>query len=600
MDMLQPETLENKNPFKLRNGSKIAVIGGGPSGSFFGYFLLDLAKRSGLDLYVDIFEQKDFEKYGPAGCNHCAGVVSESLVQILSAEGINIPSKVLQRGMEYYAIHMDVGNTTIETPLNEKRIAAVFRGAGPLGTGEKGWESFDGYLLQLTAEKGANIINERVRIIDYSGDKPVVYIKDGTNTAYDLVVGATGLQPASFKLFEDMNFGYKRPKTIKTFICEFKLEDENAQKHLGNAMHVFLLDKPGLEFAALIPKRNFVTLIMLGDNIDKEFVDSLMKTPEMRECFPPDWNFSEGYTCRCFPKANIKSAVKPYADRVVLIGDCATSRLYKNGIGIAYVAAKAAATTAVLKSVSNEDFRKYYWRSCKSIINDNIFGKLIFAFTTLIRKLRFTRRGILRMIEKEQKHKSGERIMSKVMWDTFSGSAQYRDIFMRTLKPSFIFSFVYEMFMGLFSFSSKNNEGKKRGFTTDSGLLGKVYADGETIISQGETGDCMYVIQAGTVEIFQTRKGKEVRLAELGEHDFFGEMALFEREVRSATVRTKGEATVLTVDKHTLLGRIQDDPSMAFRIVENMSQRLRELNKKHSRIKAPDRRNWDTRVDDLK
>ena len=122
----------------------------------------------------------------------------------------------------------------------------------------------------------------------------------------------------------------------------------------------------------------------------------------------------------------------------------------------------------------------------------------------------------------------------------------------------------------------------------ETGALGKVYRDGETIVRQGEVGDCMYVIQTGQVEVLQEKNDKEVRLAVLGEGDFFGEMALFEREVRSATVRAFGEVRVLTVDKRTLLRRINEDPSLAFRIVQKMSGRIRELNTEVVRLKIPD------------
>lgn len=41
-----------------------------------------------LDLHVDIYEPRDFTKPGPAGCNMCGGIVSESLVQALAVEGV--------------------------------------------------------------------------------------------------------------------------------------------------------------------------------------------------------------------------------------------------------------------------------------------------------------------------------------------------------------------------------------------------------------------------------------------------------------------------------------------------------------------------------
>lgn len=114
------------------------------------------------------------------------------------------------------------------------------------------------------------------------------------------------------------------------------------------------------------------------------------------------------------------------------------------------------------------------------------------------------------------------------------------------------------------------------------GELGKVYQDGEVIVRQGEVGSCMYVIQEGQVEVFQEKEGRDVQLAVLQEGDFFGEMSLFDSAVRSATVRASGQVRVLTVDKRTFLRRIHEDPSLAFRIVEALSKRLRELNERYS------------------
>jgi CRP-like cAMP-binding protein len=108
--------------------------------------------------------------------------------------------------------------------------------------------------------------------------------------------------------------------------------------------------------------------------------------------------------------------------------------------------------------------------------------------------------------------------------------------------------------------------------------LGKVYRNGEVIVGQGETGDCMYVVQEGQVEVLQKQGDREVRLATMGPGDFFGEMALFEREVRSASVRALGEARVLTIDQRTFMSRVHEDPALAYRLVRTMAQRLRKLN----------------------
>ena len=122
---------QRNSPSSLRldHGSRVAVVGGGPAGSFFSYFLLDMAERIDLKIHVDIYEPRDYDVTGPGGCNMCGGVIYESLVQSLAVEGINLPPSVVQRGIECNMLHMVNGSTQIRTPRFEKRIATTFRGA---------------------------------------------------------------------------------------------------------------------------------------------------------------------------------------------------------------------------------------------------------------------------------------------------------------------------------------------------------------------------------------------------------------------------------------------------------------------------------------
>ncbi len=107
--------------------------------------------------------------------------------------------------------------------------------------------------------------------------------------------------------------------------------------------------------------------------------------------------------------------------------------------------------------------------------------------------------------------------------------------------------------------------------------LGKKYNEGEVIFRQGDTGDCMFVVQKGEVEALVESGGKELSLRRMGPNEFFGEMALFEKEVRTATIRTTKPTRVLTIDKKNFLGGIHEDPSLAYRIVETMSHRINDL-----------------------
>lgn len=428
----------------LEDDSRVAVIGGGPAGSFFTYFLLDMAQRISMRLEVDIYEPRDFAVTGPAGCNMCGGIISESLVQHLAAEGIDLPSTVVERAIDSYVLHMDEGDVSIGTPLQEKRIAAVHRGAGPRGMKEAKWRSFDGYLLDLAAGKGAHLVRGRVDDISLKDGRPVVQTQGGSPQGYDLLVAAVGVNSSAPKLFEKLGLGYKPPRTTKTYVSEFYFGQETVEKYLGSSMHVFLLHLPRLEFAALIPKGDYITLCLLGMDIDGPLVQSFLNAPEVRRCFPPGWSVPQDF-CHCSPKINFRAAVQPFADRVVFVGDCGVTRLYKDGIGAAYRTAKAAAVTAVFSGVSAEDFRRHYWPTCRAINTDNNIGKLIFIVTRQIQKNAHDRRGILRMVSREQQNPEGARRMSTVLWDVFTGSAPYREVFVRTLHPCFLGRFLWDI-----------------------------------------------------------------------------------------------------------------------------------------------------------
>ncbi len=120
----------------------------------------------------------------------------------------------------------------------------------------------------------------------------------------------------------------------------------------------------------------------------------------------------------------------------------------------------------------------------------------------------------------------------------------------------------------------------------EKGALGKVYQDGEIITRQGDVGKVMYVIQKGKVDILVERDGHETLLRVAEEGEFLGEMAIFDHEVRSASLRAQGEVKVLTIDKKNFLKRIHVDPSLAFKIVQTMSQRVRELGDEVARLRG--------------
>lgn len=114
--------------------------------------------------------------------------------------------------------------------------------------------------------------------------------------------------------------------------------------------------------------------------------------------------------------------------------------------------------------------------------------------------------------------------------------------------------------------------------------LGRLYRNGDIITRQGEVGTCMFVVQSGQVEVVSEHDGGEtvLRVATAGE--VMGEMAVFDREVRSATLRARGDARVMTLDRKNFLTRLHQDPSLAVRVIQTMSKRVRELGDEVARL----------------
>jgi hypothetical protein len=186
-----------------------------------------------------------------------------------------------------------------------------------------------------------------------------------------------------------------------------------------------------------------------------------------------------------------------------------------------------------------------------------------------------------------------ERRLSAMLWDMLTGGAPYLEVLLCTLHPVFLSRLLWNLLGTLFhpkdGFAGKEMDNfsvlqkmSNQNILEEStmnllGALGKTYQHGDVVIRQGEKGSSMYVVQDGYVEVIKEANGQDVQLAILGKDEFFGEMAIFEKDVRGATVRALGTARILTVDSKNMLRRIHEDPSLACRLVQVMSSRVRKL-----------------------
>ena len=419
-----------KSDFTLDDNARIAVIGGGPSGSLFSIFALKMAKMIDKKIDVTIFEPKDFTRDGPIGCNRCGGVISEHLVQALAVEGINIPPEVVQRGINSYVLHTQRGDVHIESPAAEKRIATVFRGGGPRGTKEKDRESFDNFLLDCAVKEGAS--HARIKIDGIkNNNKPVISSGGKDIMEADLIVGAFGVNSSCWKIFEGLDMGYKKPETTVAFVTELELGHDTVSENFGSSIHFFLIPEPkNIKFAALIPKGRYVTLCILGKDIDQQTVTELLNNPIAKKLLPD--NVMSDKFCKCFPKLTVSTAKGGFADRMVVIGDAGSTRLFKDGIGASYMMGKAAATTAVLHGVGKEHFSRHYLPVYNRTRVDNIYGRFVYLTTNAYKNIGPLTESMVNVVKKEQqKRNESFPILSSMLWDTFTGNETYKNIFLR-------------------------------------------------------------------------------------------------------------------------------------------------------------------------
>ncbi len=105
------------------------------------------------------------------------------------------------------------------------------------------------------------------------------------------------------------------------------------------------------------------------------------------------------------------------------------------------------------------------------------------------------------------------------------------------------------------------------------------YAAGETILQEDEAGDLFFVIVSGEVKVFvDSEHGREVVLTHLKAGDFFGEMALFDNDTRSASVSALVSSELVVLRRQDFLAVLEDEFPIARRILSTLSARLRQAN----------------------
>ncbi|MFB0566910.1 MAG: NAD(P)/FAD-dependent oxidoreductase [Candidatus Aminicenantaceae bacterium] len=416
----------------IKDGSNIAVIGGGPAGSFFAHFAQKWSLEKEIDTSISIFDGKDFLQSGPTGCNLCAGVIAESLNQKLKDEGIFLPDKRIVNRIEGYCLHVDNEQLLLTCTENDKNaIATVFRGNGPRYFTYPENISFDDFLLSWAQDRGAKVISQPVWEIKLPEDKtkPIILYFGKRNQLQkfeaDLVVGAFGVNTYLMKKIQKLGFGYIPPSTLTTFQAELKLGREEIFRHFGNNIHVYMPKSKTIRYATVIPKGDYLTITLIGKrNAKKEMFQEFLSLEETKNKIPRLQPH-----CFCYPRIVVSPSKKPYSHRLVIIGDASFSRHYKNGIESAFITAQLAAEAAFCSGIDASSFTSFYYKQAKKmIIHDNYYGQFLFLINDIISSVPLLTHSHLSLAKQRDKRNSSKKIRS-ILWNMFTGNIPYRDIF---------------------------------------------------------------------------------------------------------------------------------------------------------------------------
>jgi serine/threonine protein kinase len=117
-------------------------------------------------------------------------------------------------------------------------------------------------------------------------------------------------------------------------------------------------------------------------------------------------------------------------------------------------------------------------------------------------------------------------------------------------------------------------------FTSGQAFLTRTYQPGETIVLEGEAGDYSFKIISGIVEVTKMVEGKQKVLAQLGKGEIFGELAIFTKQPRIATVKAIEPTTIRVMDKESVEKELEKLSPWVGNMITGLSRRFIELNEK--------------------
>ncbi len=434
--------MTNKN-FILKDDSQIAIIGGGPAGSFFAHFASQIAKEKGIKVKITIFEGKDFNQKGPRGCNLCSGVISEKLYRELINQDILLPDRCIESIIDGYQFHTQDGSLEIRNPKPspDKKIVTVFRGNGPMYSQQSESVSFDNFLLRHVESGGVTVRHEVIKDIVLPSNPgarvKIIFGKEGAKEEIpaDFVVGAFGLNAGILDKVKNMAFGYIPPRTVRVCQAEIFLGEEGVYRSFKNKTQIFSLGINPIKYATITPKSNFVTVSLVGTtDLNKAHLLEFLGHPVVRHMFPEGWKMPKKH-CICFPKIQTRQARHPFTDRLLVLGSAGVSRYFSNGIESAFITSRIAANSIFESGVSKEALLRSYHKPVKELFGSDIYyGRKTFGINNFVTSRRQISSSFLAFIKTHIDSPSSGRQL-EFLWNMLTGNIPYKANLYKVLNP---------------------------------------------------------------------------------------------------------------------------------------------------------------------
>jgi flavin-dependent dehydrogenase len=367
-----------------------------------------------------LVEGKQFN--GEQHHNQCAGVLSPPIADLLENKlGIPFPHHLNQRTITGYVIHTPRRQVVLD---DETEQSFALRRV-----------QFDAYMLNAACERGVEITQARLTDLEFHPDRVVIYT-ESSQLAVDVVVGAFGLDEGTASVFHRA-IGYRPPPSLSSVVTKYH-PGETGMADFGNRIHAFLPATPGIEFGAITPKNNHLTINIAGKSADANLMDAFLSFPEVRNVLPCIENAGKSnhddlwYFKGRFPSG---LAQKFTGDRFVMVGDAAgLVRAFKGkGVTSAIQTGIRAANVILTEGISNHAFQAYH-TSNHDILEDLPYGRFMRILTIVTSRL-----GLMDfpLVAAET-----NQILRQALFDAVSGHRAYKPIIRSCLSPTIIRAFV--------------------------------------------------------------------------------------------------------------------------------------------------------------